>query len=101
MCSGCRGGCHDAPSVSEPALVECAECGGGGCAECGGAGRWMLEHCPLRLWDSGLDELFDLAALQSKGLPPIAGGALDQAHWWMECAARLVDEQRRVGLSDL
>ncbi len=52
-------------------------CGGKGCHYCNG-GELTIEHCPLKLMTRDMELFFRFADLYEKGLPPYAGGALDQ-----------------------
>ncbi len=69
--------------------MDCPVCGGAGCDECEGEGRWELTGCPLEFVGEDVWELLDFAELYKKGCPPVAGGSLDQTHWFNE-AARFV-----------
>ena len=41
-------------------------------------------------------ELIQLAKLTEKGLPPVAGGSLDQSHQFLEACTFLWSEQARI-----
>jgi len=66
-------------------------CGGTGCGECGNIGSVDIVQCPLEIITADVWELLEYAELYKKGLPPVAGGALDQAKIFTE-AARYIFE---------
>jgi len=59
--------------------MECIGCGGKGCSECNDSGTIKITCCPLELITNDVWEVIEYAELYERGLPPIAGGALDQA----------------------
>ena len=60
--------------------MECVGCGGLGCDECGGVGSVDIADCPMNLIDRRTQEFIEYAELYiDHGLPPVAGGSLDQA----------------------
>lgn len=68
---------------AEAVFFECTECGGSsadgdGCEHCEG-GRFILTRCPMDAIGPDAIELMELADLYRRGIPPVAGGALDQA----------------------
>lgn len=96
MCAGCGNKCLNAPSISEPAIVECANCNGLGCSECDERGEWHLTHCPHELLGNGIGELFVFSELMQKGLPPVQGGMLDQSQWFLDAARFIWNEHDRL-----
>jgi len=84
--------------------LECVGCGGKGCDECEQMGRWTITTCPLELITSDVWEMIMLAGLFEKGLPPVAGGVLDQAKIFVETATFIFREQnywkQKLGLFD-
>lgn len=52
-----------------------------------------LEECPLAYVTDDIWELIQLAGLYEKGLPPISGGSLDQAHIFVEACRIIWAEQ--------
>lgn len=68
-------------------------CGESGCEACQGRGHWRLEVCPLDFVDDETWQLIELAELFKQGLPPVAGGTLDQAAVFVEAARRVWREQ--------
>lgn len=73
--------------------IECPACGGKGCDRCGGKGACDIAPCPWAAVTSDVVDLLMLEELFEKGLPPVAGGVLDQAKGFIE-AARLVRRLR-------
>jgi len=64
--------------------MACIACGGSGCSECNKEGRIDITGCPLEIIDNEVWEVIEYAELYEKGLPPVAGGALDQARNFIE-----------------
>lgn len=84
LCAGCSASkCVDCPSKAEPALVECPVCESRGCAECKETGYFELTTCPAEFVDVDAAQAVRFAELFKKGVPPVAGGALDQESWFM------------------
>jgi hypothetical protein len=74
--------------------MECPSCGGdAGCSECNETGRLQIESCPLELVTPDVWEVVELAEFYEKGLPPVAGGVLDQAAAFIEAAAIVFREK--------
>lgn len=71
----------------------CPGCEGKGCEECNQTGEISITECPLNLITSDVWEIISLADLFEKGLPPIAGGVLNQAKIFVE-AARFVFSEK-------
>ncbi len=69
-----------------PAELECVRCGGDkdDCPECKGTGIFTVTQCPLDEVDADVFDLIDDAELFEKGLPPVAGGTLDQCDWFVD-----------------
>lgn len=66
------------------------------CETCLGMGRIEISNCPKRIVDSEMVEVLELADLMKDGLPPIAGGVLDQAAWFVNAAQYHWQECNRV-----
>ena len=77
------GKCHDKPTAALPVEIDCPTCGGDGCEECKN-GKVIVDGCPLELVPRPVWALLDMAALYRRGLPPVAGGALDQAQAFLD-----------------
>lgn len=77
------------PSAAAPLCVQCVVCEGTGCKECNDRGTFDVTQCPMEIIDEDVWDIIDYAELWKKGIPPIAGGVLDQAHSFI-AAARFV-----------
>lgn len=73
--------------------MECTECGGLGCRVCGDSGDMDIIECPLLILDNNIAEVISMANLYKKGLPPVAGGVLDQAKSFVMAAEFIYKEQ--------
>ena len=60
---------------------------------CGGHGKIEITCCPLEIIPDDVWDVIDYAELYEKGLPPIAGGALDQAKVFLDAARFIFNEQ--------
>jgi len=84
--------------------MECIVCGGTGCDKCEKTGVIRIEDCPLKLITSDVWEIIEYATLYRKGLPPIHGGALDQAQNFIEVSRFVFREQaywkNKLGMFD-
>ena len=80
ICKNCCGfsKCRDIPTAADPIQLKCFFCNETGCSECNQTGRITITGCPLRTIDEGIWDIIELADLYEKGLPPNAGGSLDQ-----------------------
>ena len=73
--------------------MECVSCGGNGCNECDNTGRFRITDCPLKDVTAEVRQLIRLAELFEKGLPPVAGGVLDQGQNFIEAAEFVFSEE--------
>lgn len=64
-----------------------------GCGACNDAGRFELAECPTAYVDSEIWNAMEYAKLYEKGLPPVAGGSLDQSHWFTAACRAIWNEQ--------
>jgi len=62
--------------------MECPQCDGFGCDECN-QGQIRIDGCPQQ-YCKEIVQSIGLIDLFNKGLPPIAGGTLDQSVWFLE-----------------
>ena len=76
----------------EPLALSCMACGGSGCSGCKQMGEVLINHCPQLELDEEILELIGLAELFQKGLPPVAGGTLDQTPWFLQFARCVFNE---------
>jgi len=53
-----------------------------------------ITQCPLTLIDNNVWEVIKFAGLYEKGLPPVAGGSLDQAKNFIDAASFIFSEQQ-------
>ena len=74
--------------------MECFECSGRGCDICDKTGRLEIAGCPQDIIGDDIWSAIEYATLYDKGLPPIAGGALDQAESFLQ-AARFIQNEKR------
>lgn len=83
-----------AERVSE-LVVQCTECEGVGCRYCD-SGRVGVPECPQKM-AADLGEFWDAADMMENGIPPVAGGSLDQAAWFVRLYNRLKADEGRFG----
>jgi len=74
--------------------MQCINCQGKGCEECGGDGRVDITACPLDIITADVWEVIRMAGFFEKGLPPVAGGVLDQAENFVAAAEFIFAEQK-------
>lgn len=74
--------------------MDCPACGGRGCPACRD-GKIDIPCCPLELITQDDWDVIELAGLYKKGLPPVAGGSLDQAAGFL-AAARFIWSEEAV-----
>lgn len=72
----------------------CPVCQDRGCSECVGRGRIDIGCCPLDYVTGEINDLLDYVELFEKGLPPVAGGTLDQSKNFLIVADLIFKEQR-------
>lgn len=89
------------PSPLSPLVIECPTCGGSGCESCGDRGSFELAECPVAFAGSETWELIGLVDLYRRGLPPVAGGSLDQTAWFNAAARRVWGEHQRLERDNL
>ena len=70
----------------------CPGCEGDGCAECKD-GNIDITECPLNLITADVWQAIRFAELYEKGLPPVAGGAMDQAKVFVDAAQFIMNEK--------
>jgi len=95
LCQKCNDKeCKDKGTDSDPIEIECPLCNGNGCDECND-GSWVLDGCPNQ-YCSELVQFVSMADLFAEGLPPIAGGSLDQAASFVDAVRTLKSEEQRI-----
>jgi hypothetical protein len=92
-CKGCPGQlkCKDEPSKTSPLEITCTACGGTGCGHCV-FGMAQITCCPLKLITPEVMDLMQLADMFGLGLPPVAGGVLDQTAYFVSMAGFVLSE---------
>jgi hypothetical protein len=91
LCRSCGNGrCRDLGTDAEPIEIDCPQCGGEGCQACD-KGAFKVIGCPNQ-YCREITGTIELIELFKKGLPPVAGGSLDQAAWFISAAATLERE---------
>jgi len=66
------------------------------CDRCGGEGDIDFGCCPLTVIGRDVWEVIKYAGLFEKGLPPIAGGVLDQAYNFVAAAEFIFGEEQKI-----
>ena len=68
--------------------MDCPECEGQDkeCRDCEGRGSFDIVGCPKEMITSETQRIIEYAELFYKGLPPVAGGTLDQTYWFLTAA---------------
>jgi len=74
-------------------VFQCPGCGGRGCGDCDGKGTFDLASCPKEYATDDVWEMLAAADLAAKGLPPVAGGQLDQTKSFLQAARFIWNEQ--------
>lgn len=96
LCGSCRGVCKNSVEQTQTIEIECTECDGYGdkCTHCN-EGFIEIKGCPQEYCREVVEaiQFFDL---YEKGLPPVAGGALDQSAWFLDAFARFRYEEAAI-----
>lgn len=78
-----------------PLEMRCLSCNGKGCDECQESGTIRIEQCPLEIITADIWEAIDMANLYIEhGLPPVAGGQLDQTAVFLDAARFIANEKK-------
>ena len=92
LCRDCTGSkCFDEGTDAEPLKIECPSCAGRDCSRCVG-GYVQIDGCP-NAYCRDLAPIVDLAGLFQNGIPPVGGGSLDQAKWFIDVANQLKHDE--------
>ena len=95
LCRSCtQGACRSLSTAESRIEIECPVCDGEGCKECHN-GLYELDGCP-NSYCSKIVSSLDLFDLFHKGLPPIAGGVLDQSASFIEASRFFELEEVKV-----
>jgi hypothetical protein len=92
VCGGCGINCRNKPTTAEPLVVACPNCDEQLCDDCQNQGFFLVDDCPKQAIDLELYQATRLAGFLDSGLPPVAGGTLNQAAWFLDFAACLKSE---------
>ncbi len=84
MCSDCVDGKCGAscPSAKQPQAVDCPGCDEKGCGHCND-GSFYLTECPQLFAGEMVDAIQLVDMHKEHGMPPIAGGSLDQSKYYL------------------
>jgi hypothetical protein len=85
------------PTEIEPVWIECPSCAKRGCGECEGKGRFKISG-PIKV-PSWCWSVLTVSERYRKGVPPVAGGSLDQTNW-INQVCDFVDGERQAHLSE-
>lgn len=66
------------------------------CEHCGGDGFFLLKQCPNVECDQEIRDMCPLADLFKEGLPPGAGGSMDQSQWFFSAFLRLTSDENKI-----
>ena len=95
LCRSCATGhCRSLSTEEERVEIECPICDGRGCKECKD-GAFEIDGCP-NTFCSGIVSTIDIIDLFGKGLPPVAGGTLDQSVSFINAVRFFESEERKV-----
>jgi hypothetical protein len=84
LCKHCTPGrCCDLPTANEPIILACPHCDDRGCKHCDDKGTFQIKECPNKYCGELID-VFGVSEMFAKGIPPISGGLLDQAAWFID-----------------
>lgn len=86
-------------------MLDCVVCNGKGCKECDNHGKYYITTCPLLMVDRDTWDTVEMIRMYIKhGLPPVAGGQLDQAKQFMDAVQFVSSEeagwQAQLGMTD-
>jgi len=76
-------------------MADCPVCGGRGCGDCKQTGRFEVTACPMLWIEPAIWELIDMAEFWEKGMPPVAGGVMDQTAYFVAFAQRVFAEEKK------
>ena len=95
LCRSCtRGHCRSLSDSLSTIEIECPVCDGTGCEDCSN-GVFPIDGCPNSFCAAMVTPI-DLFDMFGKGLPPIAGGVLDQAVSFVHAAQFFAGEENKV-----
>jgi hypothetical protein len=75
--------------------MRCLACNGKGCDECQNKGTINITDCPLEIITLDVWEIIEMANLYIEhGLPPVAGGQLEQTAGFLDAARFITNEKK-------
>ncbi len=77
-------------------MMLCPACDGGGCSECNQSGRIRIDTCPQEMIDNDTVDIMRIAGFWKQGIPPMAGGYMDQLDNVAEACSYIWSEQNRA-----
>ena len=96
LCKECKPTqCNELGSDLEPNVIECPSCDGVGCEQCEKTGGIKIAGCP-NVACSQMAPTIDLIDMFHGGMPPIIGGVLDQAAWFIDAAKWLKRDEAKA-----
>ncbi len=84
------------PTELSSVSIACPTCNEAGCDDCGETGYVEITDCPKRCIDAGLLRAIRMADLMKQGLPPVAGGVLDQSSWFVSVYEAFRSEEAKA-----
>lgn len=75
--------------------MPCPDCNGSGCPQCE-EGVFYLTQCPNKFVGQELSQFFPLVDLFFEGIPPVAGGTLDQTKYFFDFATLVRSEDNQL-----
>jgi hypothetical protein len=96
LCRNCTvAKCSDKGTDDEPISIDCPTCNRKGCDHCDDVGFISILGCP-NVQCGDVSYVARLADLFEKGMPPIAGGALDQSAWFLDAVSFLRSDEAQL-----
>lgn len=86
-------------------MLDCVSCNGVGCKQCNNIGKYYITTCPLLTVDRDIWDTVEMIRMyKDHGLPPVAGGQLDQAKMFIDAVQFVSSEdagwQAKLGMTD-
>jgi len=86
--------CKNKPTALLPWRIDCVACQGkGSCSVCNNTGKHNITDCPLVYIDRDVWDTIRLVSFWQHGIPPVAGGSLDQSWSFIEAASFVTNEE--------
>ena len=90
---------NDPPTPESATMAACPMCEqkDAQCKSCGGRGVFRIEQHPREFVPDLAYRVAQIADLYGDhGLPPVAGGSLDQSNWFITAAALCIADHKRI-----